>query len=157
MTRLDDLRLTSQELTYLASGARLLAQQARADAERQGSVSVREIFERAERVYVELADKCGRLAELARDAGCHRCSADAAPPMCAPSAWASVTGRGWRYTAWQTTPVAGYGIERYLSRHYGVGNEKTTDCTAYQTPDIWSHCRVREPVIGAGIVHHDCG
>jgi hypothetical protein len=36
MTQLDDLHLTSQELTYLATGARLLAAQARADAERQG-------------------------------------------------------------------------------------------------------------------------
>jgi hypothetical protein len=68
MTRLDDLRLTSQELVYLATGARLLAQQAREDADRQGSVSVREIFVGAERVYIELAGKCERLAELARAA-----------------------------------------------------------------------------------------
>jgi hypothetical protein len=66
MTRLDDLRLTSQELVYLATGARLLAEQARADAERQGSISVRDIFVGAERVYIELADKCERLAELAQ-------------------------------------------------------------------------------------------
>jgi hypothetical protein len=64
MTRLDDMRLTSQELMFLASGARLLAAQARADAERQGSVS--EIFEGAERVYIELAGKCERLADLAQ-------------------------------------------------------------------------------------------
>jgi hypothetical protein len=68
MTRLDDLRLTSQELIYLATGARLLAEQARTDGERQGSVSVREIFEGAERVYIELATKCDRPAELARAA-----------------------------------------------------------------------------------------
>jgi hypothetical protein len=68
MTRLDDLRLTSQELVYLATGARLLAEQARADGQKQGSVSVREIFEGAERVYIDLATKCERLAELARDA-----------------------------------------------------------------------------------------
>jgi hypothetical protein len=66
--RLDDLRLTTQELAYLATGARLLATQARADAERKGSVSVRDVFEGAERVYVELATKCERLAELARTA-----------------------------------------------------------------------------------------
>jgi hypothetical protein len=69
MTRLDDPRLTSQELVYLATGARLLAEQARADGERRGSVSVREIFEGAERFYIELATKCERLAELARAAG----------------------------------------------------------------------------------------
>jgi hypothetical protein len=55
-------------LTYLASGARLLAQHARADAERQGAVSIRDIFERSERVYLELAGKCERLAEMARAA-----------------------------------------------------------------------------------------
>jgi hypothetical protein len=66
MTRLDDLRLTSQELTYLATGARLLAEQARTDGARQGSVSVREIFEGAERVYIDLAAKVERLADLAR-------------------------------------------------------------------------------------------
>jgi hypothetical protein len=38
------------------------------DAERQGSVSVHGIFEGAERVYLELAQKCQRLAELAREA-----------------------------------------------------------------------------------------
>jgi hypothetical protein len=43
----------------------VLATQPRDDAERQGSVSVREIFEGAERVYVELAEKCARLADLA--------------------------------------------------------------------------------------------
>jgi hypothetical protein len=68
MTRLDDLRLTSQELVCLATGARLLAEQARTDGERQGSVSVRGIFEGAERVYIELATKCDRLAKLARAA-----------------------------------------------------------------------------------------
>jgi hypothetical protein len=46
----------------------LLATQARADADRQGSVSVRGIFEGAERVYIDLAAKCDRLAELARAA-----------------------------------------------------------------------------------------
>jgi hypothetical protein len=60
--------LTSQELVYLATGARLLADQARADAERQGSVSVRGIFEQAVPVYLALAAKCERLAELAREA-----------------------------------------------------------------------------------------
>jgi hypothetical protein len=64
MTRLDDLRLTSQELIYLATGARLLAAQARANAEQQGSTSVRSIFEQSERVYLELAAKCERLAKL---------------------------------------------------------------------------------------------
>jgi hypothetical protein len=62
----DDLHLTSQELTYLATSARLLAEQAQTDAERQGSVSVRGIFQGAERVYLELAEKCTRLAELTR-------------------------------------------------------------------------------------------
>jgi hypothetical protein len=37
------------ELAYLATGARLLAEQALTDGERQGSVSVRGIFEQAER------------------------------------------------------------------------------------------------------------
>jgi hypothetical protein len=64
MTRLDDLRFTSQELIYLATGARLLAAQARSDAEQQQSTSVRCIFENAERVYLELAAKCERLARL---------------------------------------------------------------------------------------------
>jgi hypothetical protein len=64
MTQLDDLRLTSQELTYLATGARLLAEQALADAEHQDSVSVRGIFAGAGRVY-------------------HRCGANAAPPVAA--------------------------------------------------------------------------
>jgi hypothetical protein len=50
MTRHDDLRLTSQELAYLATGARRLAEQARTDGQCQDSVSVREIFEGAERV-----------------------------------------------------------------------------------------------------------
>lgn len=68
MTRLDDLRFTAQELDYLAAGARLLAAQSRADAERQASVSIKEIFERAERVYTELAEKTERLAALARGA-----------------------------------------------------------------------------------------
>jgi hypothetical protein len=65
--RLDDLSLTTQELVYLAAGARLLTTQARADAEHQGSVSVRGIFEGTERVYLELAEKCTRLADLARE------------------------------------------------------------------------------------------
>lgn len=64
MTRLDDLRFTSQELIYLATGARLLAAQARSDAQQQPSTSVRGIFEAAERVYVDLAAKCERLASL---------------------------------------------------------------------------------------------
>jgi hypothetical protein len=68
MNGLDDLRLTSQGLTYLATDARLLAEQARDDAGRQGSISVRDIFEGAERVYQELAAKCERLADLARAA-----------------------------------------------------------------------------------------
>jgi hypothetical protein len=66
MTRLDDLRLTSQELTYLAQGARLLALKARADAERHRNPAMREIFENSERTYAELAEKVERLAELAR-------------------------------------------------------------------------------------------
>jgi hypothetical protein len=64
--RLDDLRLTSQELTYLAQGARLLALKARADAEKQQALSIREIFERSERTFTEPAAKVERLAELAR-------------------------------------------------------------------------------------------
>jgi hypothetical protein len=64
MTRLDDQRLTSQELIYLATGARLLAAQARADAQRQESTSARTIFENGECVYLELAAKCERLAKL---------------------------------------------------------------------------------------------
>jgi hypothetical protein len=66
ITRLDDLRITSQELTYLAQGARLLALKAHADAEKQQALSIREIFERSERTYIELAAKVERLAELAR-------------------------------------------------------------------------------------------
>jgi hypothetical protein len=66
MTRLDDLRLTSQELTYLAQGARLLAVKARADAENHRNPAIREIFENSERTYTELAQKVDRLAELAR-------------------------------------------------------------------------------------------
>jgi hypothetical protein len=66
MTRLDDLRLTSQELTYLAEGARLLALKSHADAEKQGNPAMREIFENAERTYTGLAAKVERLAELAR-------------------------------------------------------------------------------------------
>jgi hypothetical protein len=42
MPRLDDLRLAPQGLTYLASVARVVGEQARADAERQGNVSVRD-------------------------------------------------------------------------------------------------------------------
>jgi len=64
MTRLDDLRLSSQELIYLATGARLLAAQARSNAQQQQSTSVRSIFENAERVYLELAAKCERLSRL---------------------------------------------------------------------------------------------
>lgn len=64
MTRLDDLRFTAQELIYLATGARLLAAQARSDAQQQSSTSVRSIFENAEQVYLELAAKCERLAKL---------------------------------------------------------------------------------------------
>jgi hypothetical protein len=67
MTRLDDLRLTSQELTYLAQGARLLALKSRADAEKQGNPAMREIFENSERTYTELAGKVERLADLARN------------------------------------------------------------------------------------------
>jgi len=63
---LDDLRLTCQELIYLASGARLLAQQASADADRQGSVSIKAVFERSERVYKELAAKVDALPAAAR-------------------------------------------------------------------------------------------
>jgi hypothetical protein len=60
------LRLTSQELTYLAQGARLLALKARADADKQAALSIREIFERSERAYTELAAKVERLGELVR-------------------------------------------------------------------------------------------
>jgi hypothetical protein len=67
MTRVDDLRLSSQELVYLATGARLLAAQARADAERQESTPVRSIFQNAEHVYLELAVKCERIAKLVDD------------------------------------------------------------------------------------------
>jgi hypothetical protein len=67
MTRLDDLRLTSQELTYLAQGARLLALKAHADAEKQQALSIRTIFENSEQTYTELAAKVERLAELARE------------------------------------------------------------------------------------------
>lgn len=59
-------RLTSQELIYLASGARLLARRAREDAEQQESPSLRQTFENAERVYVDLAAKCERLAGASR-------------------------------------------------------------------------------------------
>jgi hypothetical protein len=68
MTRLDDLRLTSQELTYLAQGARVLALKARADAEKQRNPAMHEIFENSERTYTGLAAKVERLAELARSA-----------------------------------------------------------------------------------------
>lgn len=66
MTRLSDLILTSQELVYLASGARALAVSARADADRQQNPSLRDVFEVAERTYLELAAKCEHMAELAR-------------------------------------------------------------------------------------------
>jgi hypothetical protein len=59
-------RLTSQELIYLASGARLLARQAKESAAHQESPSVRETFENAERVYLDLAAKCERLAGASR-------------------------------------------------------------------------------------------
>lgn len=49
----------------LGRGMRFL-QLPRADAERQASPSTREIFEKAERVYLELADKVERLEKLAR-------------------------------------------------------------------------------------------
>jgi hypothetical protein len=55
-------RLTSQELIYLASGARLLTRGARESADQQESPSVRQTFENAGRVYLDLADKCERLA-----------------------------------------------------------------------------------------------
>jgi hypothetical protein len=66
--RLEDLRLTSQELAYLAQGARLLDLNARADAEKQQALSIRTIFENSERTYTELAAKVERLADLARSA-----------------------------------------------------------------------------------------
>jgi hypothetical protein len=66
---LSDLVLTAPELTHLAAGARLLAAQDRSDTDCQASVSVRGIFERSERVYLDLAAKCEALAELARSAG----------------------------------------------------------------------------------------
>jgi hypothetical protein len=65
--RLSDLVLTAPELTHLAAGAHLLAAQARADADQQASVSVRDIFERSETVYLGLADNCERLAKLATE------------------------------------------------------------------------------------------
>jgi hypothetical protein len=69
MARLDDVVLTSQELTYLDTGARSLAVRARENAARHGRVRVRYIFDGTERVDLELADKCDCLAELARAAG----------------------------------------------------------------------------------------
>jgi hypothetical protein len=68
MTTLDDLRLTSQQLTYLAQGARVLALKARADAEKQRNPAMREIFENSERTYMELTAKVERLAAIARTA-----------------------------------------------------------------------------------------
>ena len=59
-------RLTPQELIYLASGARLLARQAKEGADQQESPSVRQTFESAERVYLDLAAKCERLAGTSR-------------------------------------------------------------------------------------------
>jgi hypothetical protein len=68
MATLDDLRLTSQELTYLAKGARLLALKAHADAEKQQALNIRTIFENSERTYTALAAKVERLVDLARSA-----------------------------------------------------------------------------------------
>jgi len=59
-------RLTPQELIYLACGARLLARQAKESAGQQESPSVRQTFEDAERVYLDLAAKCERLAGASR-------------------------------------------------------------------------------------------
>jgi hypothetical protein len=59
-------RLTAQELIYLASGARLLARGARESAEQQESPSVRQTFENAKRVYLDLVAKCERLAGASR-------------------------------------------------------------------------------------------
>jgi hypothetical protein len=64
MTTLDDLRLTSQELTYLAQGA---SRSTRADAEKLRNPAMREIFENSERTYTQLAGKVERLADMARD------------------------------------------------------------------------------------------
>jgi hypothetical protein len=47
--RLDDLRLASQELTYLAQGARILPLKSRADAEQHRNPAIREIFENSKR------------------------------------------------------------------------------------------------------------
>jgi hypothetical protein len=58
------LPFTAQELAYLATGARMLAHQARTDADKQSNPTVRETFESAERIYRELAAKCDRLASL---------------------------------------------------------------------------------------------
>lgn len=58
-------RLTAQELTYLATGARLLAIQARENAERQTNPDVRANFLHSERTYLTLAEKCKRLSGVA--------------------------------------------------------------------------------------------
>jgi hypothetical protein len=73
MTRLDGLRLASQELTYLAQGARVLALKARADAEKQRNPAMREIFENSERTYTELAfERQGWRVESAQYCQRHR-------------------------------------------------------------------------------------
>jgi hypothetical protein len=55
MTSVDDLHLTSQELTYLDTGHACSQSEARVDGERQASVTVSEIFEGAGLVHPELA------------------------------------------------------------------------------------------------------
>lgn len=59
--------LTAQELIYLARGARMLADQARKDAERtKDSVQTFRVFEESAKEYDALATKCERLAKSAR-------------------------------------------------------------------------------------------
>jgi hypothetical protein len=54
---------TTQELTYLATGARVLARQARSDADRQDNPGIRASFEQSETIYLALVAKCERLAQ----------------------------------------------------------------------------------------------
>jgi hypothetical protein len=63
--RLDDLRLTSSELSHLVNAARALAAQARDDGSRQANPAMRQIFADAEATYLALAGKCERLRRLA--------------------------------------------------------------------------------------------
>jgi hypothetical protein len=62
------IELTDIELTEAARGVRCLAAQARADAERQGKSSTREIFERGVRFHEEMAKKFEQ-ARTSRESG----------------------------------------------------------------------------------------